>query len=210
MNVEELKRVADTLEARIYREICPLQIEAWITREPVLFADRTQGEHRQLKLGDPWSGELFDCAWFKFSAELPDDYVHANVYALLDINGEMLVVDPAGNPVEGLTNRASHFGTHLGMPGKVSYELPERGVKHVEIWADGALNDLFGSVKEDGGYAPSTGLDQRSDRLAQSLVIRRRDQTLKPGDLGRRPFFPQFATGHRTPFMEGPRTSGTR
>lgn len=164
MNVEELKRVADTLEARIYREICPLQIEAWITREPVLFADRTQGEHRQLKLGDPWSGELFDCAWFKFSADLPDDYVHANVYALLDINGEMLVVDHAGNPVEGLTNRASHFGTHLGMPGKVSYELPEQGVKHVEIWADGALNDLFGSVKEDGRIVQAS-LNMRNEKV---------------------------------------------
>lgn len=138
------------LKEKIYSEIAALQIEAWISKEPLSYSNRKCGEYKRLSIGESWSSELFDCAWFRFSCSLPDELKNENLYALLDVNGEMLVVDSSGNPVEGLTNQCSTFDESLGQPGKISYELPDQQGNEVEIWADAGLNDLFGVIQDEG------------------------------------------------------------
>ena len=54
----------------IYTAVAPLEITAWRTAEPVPFAQRQSGEELHLAVGDKW-GDLFDCAWFHFTGQIP-------------------------------------------------------------------------------------------------------------------------------------------
>ncbi|MGL1894574.1 MAG: glycosyl hydrolase-related protein [Spirochaetaceae bacterium] len=160
MDIQSLKDKSYQIKENIYKGICPFQIEAWVTKEPLPYSDRKSGTYKKLNVGDKWGEELFDCAWFRFSCDVPEECIDERLFALLDISGEMLVVDKNGNSVEGLTNQNSVFSKELGKPGKISYELPKKGETFVEIWADGGLNDLFGAIQDEGKI------------LRASLVIR--------------------------------------
>ena len=80
----------------------PESTNAWWSREPLPFAERTTGKELVLQVGDTW-GELFDCAWFQFCGEIPPLAAGQHVVLLLDVNGEMCVYDAQGTPVRGLT-----------------------------------------------------------------------------------------------------------
>jgi alpha-mannosidase len=148
--------VIDQLVARVqaaqYVHVAPLEITRWLTPEPVAFGSRMSGEEAAVKLGEPWAGQLFDCAWMRFSASLPPGATTEGLVARIDVNGEMCVVDRAGVPVRGLTNIKSTFDPVLGGPGKTVYRLPAEAMHdgRVELWADAGLNDLFGFVKDEG------------------------------------------------------------
>jgi alpha-mannosidase len=49
-----LDPVLVAIENAIYTPISPLTVEAWITREPVLFEARRSGDYRRLAIGEPW------------------------------------------------------------------------------------------------------------------------------------------------------------
>ena len=55
-----------------------------------------------MEIGDTW-GDLFDCAWFHFTGEIPAAAAGQHVVLLLDVNGELCVFDDDGVPVRGLT-----------------------------------------------------------------------------------------------------------
>lgn len=130
-----------------------LAIEAWTSDEPVPFAARTSGKHLQLKVGERW-GDLFGCAWFRFSGTVPTAPA-GPVVLLIDVNGELLVVDAAGIPVRGLTNQSSVFERSLGKPGKTVLPLADlhQDGPQITVWADGGANDLFGFLQGEGRIA---------------------------------------------------------
>ena len=134
-----------------YVEVAPLTIQAWCTREPVSFEDRCTGEPRALSLGDTW-GDLFDCAWFRFTGDIPAEAAGEHVVLLLNVNGELCVFDEAGVPVRGLTPVASNYDYSLGTPGKRVLEIANsaQGGEPIDVWADAGYNDLFGNVSGDG------------------------------------------------------------
>lgn len=134
-----------------YRPLGQLKVEAWRTSEPVAFAERRTGEHLQLKPGDTW-GDLFDCAWFHFEGTLPPAAAGQPVGLLLDVHGELLVVDAQGNPHRGLTTVTSVFDMSLGAPGKRLLRLfePAVGDEMIDVWADAGCNDLFGNLQGNG------------------------------------------------------------
>lgn len=145
--IASLNQIQDS----IYRVVAPLQVTAWRTAEPVPFEQRFYGQELALRVGDKW-GDLFDCAWFRFNGQIPDAAAGQPVVALLDVNGEMCVVDDAGAPVRGLTNVSSDFDSSLGQPGKRVLPLTssaEAGTS-VELWADAGCNDLFGNLRGNG------------------------------------------------------------
>jgi len=134
-----------------YVEVAPLSIEAWSTREPVSYADRCTGAPRSLEIGDTW-GDLFDCAWFHFTGEIPAAAAGQHVVLLINVNGELCVFDDDGVPVRGLTPVASQYDFSLGAPGKRVLEVSDaaKGGEPIDIWADAGYNDLFGNVSGSG------------------------------------------------------------
>jgi alpha-mannosidase len=147
----QLQAVLGAIRESIYDVVDQLEITAWRTPEPVPYAERTRGEELHLQVGDKW-GDLFDCAWFRFRGRIPESVRGRAVVALLDVNGEMCVVDGEGTPVRGLTSVTSDFDETLGGPGKRVLPLATaaRGGEQVEIWADAGCNDLFGNLQGNG------------------------------------------------------------
>ena len=134
-------------EAR-YTKLAELSIAAWKSAEPLPFARRLEGEQCALQVGEKWGG-LFDCAWMQFSGSVPSP-APEHVALLLDVNGEMCVVDEQGVPSRGLTSLTSEFDLSLGKPGKRVYPLPAAASGSVSVWADCGCNDLFGNLQENG------------------------------------------------------------
>ena len=146
----QLERMLFFLRDAVYTPLADLEITAWRTREPVPFRERFKGEELHLKPGDKW-GDLFDCAWFRFRGAVPEAAASKNIVLLLDVSGEMCVVDEAGNPLRGLTTVSSEYDFSLGMPGKRVFPLCNFALPGAfEIWADAGCNDLFGNLQRNG------------------------------------------------------------
>lgn len=148
---KNLDYVLSLISQSIYSVVASLEITAWRTPEPVPFSERYGGEELHLKVGDSW-GRLFDCAWFHFTGTIPKTAAEQPVVLILDVNGEMLVVDGHGNPVRGLTNGSSVYDYSLGTPGKRILPVTAKasGGEIIDTWADAGCNDLFGNLSNNG------------------------------------------------------------
>ncbi len=146
----ELNNILDKIREARYRIIGELSITAWKTEEPVSFNDRKTGERKELRAGDKW-GNLFDCAWFNFTADVPREAKEKRIALLIDVNGEMCIYNSSGLPVRGLTNKSSTYDKRLGAPTKRVFYFSNKysGREKIDIWADAGCNDLFGEEKED-------------------------------------------------------------
>ncbi len=101
--------------------------------------------------GDKW-GELFDCAWFHFTAKIPQSAKDEKIVFVIDINGEGLIFDNSGCPLRGITNINSEFDRAMGNPGKriVQFKDKADGNEIVDFWMDAGCNDLIGKLRENG------------------------------------------------------------
>ncbi|MGO4731043.1 alpha-mannosidase [Paenibacillus sp. 2KB_22] len=147
-----LNQMLSKLREAIYEPIAQLNVTAWVTPEPVPFEERMSGQQITLSQGERW-GKLWDCAWFCFTGSIPPSGSDAKAVLLLDVNGELCLVDQEGTPVQGLTTINSEFEFTLGLPGKRVVELDHSSITVTdgafELWADAGNNDLFG--KYQGG-----------------------------------------------------------
>jgi alpha-mannosidase len=151
LSEKQMRELLERVSSCIYKPVAQFEITAWRTPEPVGFEHRLSGKKMRLQRGDCWGGRLFDCAWFRFEADVPLECTEGLV-ARIDINGELYISDGKGNPLRGLTCKESVFDRALGTPAKVVYFLPRGSVREgrLELWADAAFNDLFGSLPGGG------------------------------------------------------------
>ena len=146
-----LDYVLSMIGKMIYSVVGELEITAWKTTEPVPYPQRESGIQIHPKAGEKW-GDLFDCAWFHFTGTIPQSAAGMPVVLILDVNGEMLVVNSQGAPLRGLTNGSSVFDFSLGKPGKRILPVAESasGGEGIDLWADAGCNDLFGNLQDNG------------------------------------------------------------
>ncbi|WP_339192397.1 glycoside hydrolase family 38 C-terminal domain-containing protein [Paenibacillus sp. FSL E2-0230] len=144
----KIKKTKEKLNEAIYHTVGLLEVEAWVTKEPVIYSHKTVGNHVRLHPGDRW-GELWDCAWFRFAGVIPAEAAGARIVLLIDVNGELCLVDESGTPRQGLTNINSEFELALGLPGKRVVDLlpSAAGGEKIELWGDAGCNDLFGHYR---------------------------------------------------------------
>ncbi|MDQ6419079.1 glycoside hydrolase family 38 C-terminal domain-containing protein [Paenibacillus sp. LHD-117] len=143
------RRWLEKISENIYEKAADLSVTAWVTPEPVPYEERTNGRKlERLSEGDRW-GQLWDCAWFHFSGKVPDSAKGNKVVLLIDVNGELCLVDEEGTPVQGLTNINSEFDYSLGKPGKRVVHITEvsEGTELIDLWGDAGCNDLFGRFR---------------------------------------------------------------
>ncbi len=147
-----VEQTMQRLAPLIYTSVSPLKITCYATQEPVDYAHRAEGEELRLEEGGKWGEKVFDCAWFHFEGVIPAACQGKPTVMLLDIGGEGLIVDENGEPVQGVTCVDSGFDFSLGKPGKWVYPWAESGEagQKVDFWMDGANNDLFGVMRNDG------------------------------------------------------------
>lgn len=140
---EMLKRI----KSRIYTVHQTLDTVIYHTKEPVPFSMRKSGTERHLKIGETW-GDVFDCAWFHFTGEVPASCKGQKVVLILDVGGEGCIYDDDGNPKRGITS------FHVGQASDhdwaykriVQFIDVADGGEKVDIWVDCANNDLFGNT----------------------------------------------------------------
>ena len=147
----ELDALVERIKDAVYTPLAPLAVTAYVTPEPVPYAERMSGLPLTLSPGQKW-GNLFDCAWFHFTGLVPAAAADQQVVLLIDVNGEACIFDDAGCPVRGLTNVNSEFDFSLGKPGKrlVPFAASAHGGERVDLWVDAGCNDLFGRLQEQG------------------------------------------------------------
>jgi alpha-mannosidase len=82
-------------------------------------------------------------------ARWPEAAQGAKVVLLIDVNGELYLVDHEGTPVQGLTNINSEFDYSLGFPGKRVVYVSDSctGGETIDLWGDAGCNDLFGGFR---------------------------------------------------------------
>ncbi len=142
----------DLLEARvqkfskrigglIMREHIPLEATCRHCPQPVPFADRLEGDYRPVKEGETW-GKTWESAWFHLTARVPKAWKGRHVAASLCFNGEGLVFDGKGMPIQGITN-GSVFDAQFSRD-VVSLYGKARGGEAVDLWVETACNGLFG------------------------------------------------------------------
>ncbi|MDQ0919035.1 hypothetical protein [Paenibacillus sp. V4I5] len=148
IKVETLKQTLNRIENHIYLPVAPLSAIAYVTKEPVSFEERMSGQFLEVRPGEKW-GELWDCAWFHFQGQVPREAAGSKVVLVLDVNGELCLVDEEGTPTQGLTNVNSEFDLTLGLPGKrvVQFASSASGEEVIDLWADAGNNDLFGHYR---------------------------------------------------------------
>ena len=133
-----------------YETLMELHCEIWWTKEPVLFERRESGRHQKIRVGQPWSENVFDCAWMHVTGQTPPgvDPADPALCFLVDVSGEGLIVNTKGEAVQGVTTyrRVKDFREGGGHASKfvVFTEglMDETG--RIDFWIDAAANDLFG------------------------------------------------------------------
>lgn len=143
-----LEQDIERVRSKIYEKTGGLNILYRLSKEPVPFAERLEGDFKPVHKGDVW-GELWDCGWFRFTGHVPETAKGKKVVLLIDISGEACVFDQNGTPVRGLTNVSSEFDPTLGNPGKRVFILSDcsAGGEPVDLWVEGGNNDLFGKYR---------------------------------------------------------------
>ncbi len=144
-----LKRVRESM----YASGSDLKAVAYRTKEPVAFERRKSGRKLEMKPGKKW-GNLFDCAWFHFTGKAPKAVSGKKTVLLLDVSGEMCVVDRNGDPLLGMTavtgwqeNGPLEFSKQvLALDGRIC-----NGGK-IDFWADAGCNNLFGRIYRNGTF----------------------------------------------------------
>ncbi|TCP21335.1 alpha-mannosidase [Scopulibacillus darangshiensis] len=148
VSLDRLTAMKEQIAEKIYQKVSSLSVNAWVTNEPVSFENRKSGSHISVVPGDKWGG-LWDCAWFHFEGLVPRGLGDQKVVLIIDINGELCLVDKNGTPVQGLTNVNSEFDYELGKPGKRIVDLSDITADNggIDLWADAGCNDLFGHFR---------------------------------------------------------------
>lgn len=138
---------AERIKNSVYQKAADLDAEVLVSKEPIRYADAVNGVFRPIAVGEVW-GELFDCAWFRFTGEVPKQCAGKCVVLRIDLDGEGCIFNRNGEPVRGLTNINSEFDRSLGMPGKrvVPVSKSAEGCEKIEILVDAGCNDLFGKM----------------------------------------------------------------
>ena len=144
-SIGQLEAGLHRLRSLIYTPVGQLDVEAWLTPEPMPYDQRKSGRHVELKKGDKW-GDIWDCGWFHLTGKLAAEAAGHPVALLIDVNGEACVFNNQGEPVRGLTSGNSYYNYPLGGIGKKVFDLTDcaRGGDSIDLWMDCGCNDLFG------------------------------------------------------------------
>ena len=147
---EKLHKVAIKLHEKAYDKIGQLSAEGYYSLEPLAFADRFTGKKINVKVGNVWAKNVFDCMWLHVTADCPSFVTnYEDIVIIIDCGGEGLIVDCNGVPKQAVTCYASDHDYSLGSPHKrvvLSDGLINNG--KIDFWIDCAGNDLFGKFPD--------------------------------------------------------------
>lgn len=108
------------LKQSIYTPIAQLNAFVHKSTEPICFDDMKNERFDNIKIGDSWGG-FFDCAWFKFTADIEN--MQKNLVAVIDVGGEGCIYNKDGEVIQGITNVLGMVDNFQTVKGKAVIPL---------------------------------------------------------------------------------------
>lgn len=108
------------LKQSIYTPIAQLNVFVHKSTEPICFDDIKNERFDNIKIGDSWGG-FFDCAWFKFTANIEN--MQKNLVAVIDVGGEGCIYNKNGEVIQGITNVLGMVDNFQTVKGKAIIPL---------------------------------------------------------------------------------------
>ena len=108
------------LKQSIYTPIAQLNAFVHKSTEPLCFDDMKNERFDNIKIGDSWGG-FFDCAWFKFTADIEN--MQENLVAVIDVGGEGCIYNNNGKVIQGITNVLGMVDNFQTVKGKAVIPL---------------------------------------------------------------------------------------
>ncbi len=141
-----IARFAEAVKSRVYPHRAPLSAEYIHHPDtPIPYETALTAPYQPIALEEPW-GELWACAWFRFSGHVPAAFKGWEVGALIDLDGEGCVfVD--GTPFLGLSGRLDHYAESA--KGFVPLFDKANGDEAVNLLVEAGANTLFGEGPRD-------------------------------------------------------------
>jgi len=143
--LSRIKKFMNRLARGVLSETVPLEATFAHCVQPVYFDDRLALTYEPIGEGATW-GATWESAWFYLEGAVPVAWAGKKVVAQLDFNGEGLIFDETGVPLQGLTN-GSVFATGAARDLFPLFDAAEGG-EAVSLWVEAAANGLFGVRKE--------------------------------------------------------------
>ena len=140
-----IEKFRNRLARMILSDTVALEATYAHSAEPVRFANRQELEYKPITEGETW-GKTWDSAWFSLKGTVPQAWSGRKVVAQLDFNGEGLIFDEAGLPLQGITN-GSVFEKNFSRDLFPLFESAAGG-ESVSLWVEAAANGLFGVHKQ--------------------------------------------------------------
>ena len=108
------------LKQSVYTPI--ISLEAWVCKsnEPLPFDNVKGMNFDRIRSGDNWGG-FFDCAWFKFAADI--DNMQENLVAVIDVGSEGCIYNKDGSAIQGITNVLGMVDNFQTVKGKAVIPL---------------------------------------------------------------------------------------
>lgn len=108
------------LKFSVYTPIAQLNAFVHKSAEPIPFAEMKDEHFSSIKIGDNWGG-FFDCAWFKFTADI--DNMQENLVTVIDVGGEGCIYNKDGSAIQGITNVLGMVDNFQTVKGKAVIPL---------------------------------------------------------------------------------------
>lgn len=135
-HVSRLLAISD----KIYKVVGKMSCEAALSKEPIAKDDLSKAYFAPLSKGEIW-GEKFDCGWFRFKGQIPENCKGKHVVALINITGEGVVYRD-GKITQGITRVIDTVDFVQAIKGKQVVELfaSAEGGENIELLVDGGYN----------------------------------------------------------------------
>ena len=108
---KRLQHFLSRLDEEIYTASIPMEASYSVKSGEYEFSDLSIFDLKQIRAGQAW-GKLWDTAFFRLQASIPDSWKSSTVCALINIDSESMIIDEKdGTPLYSLTGN-SYFAEH--------------------------------------------------------------------------------------------------
>lgn len=140
------------LKKDIYTPVGKLKAKVYKSKEPIAFSDVESLDFSDIDINTPWGG-FFDCAWFKFDADLDFDNFDDKV-VILDVSGEGCIYNENG-AIQGITSvigMVDNFQTIKGKGVVPLKRIANEGDKHLSFYLDCGNNGKDGKSNGESKF----------------------------------------------------------
>ena len=142
---EQLRRL-DALRSKVYTFLSRLEVQFAPSAEPVPWEEHESLTYRPLPKNRRWA-EVFGCAWFRITGQVPPEAAGRHVVAHIDIGGEGLVYRHLGEklPIGAVTLDTSYIDRLQACCAKTLVEVgnPVRGGEEIAWDVDAGFNGYY-------------------------------------------------------------------